>query len=197
MDKSIFDTLSYLSRKELLDLRIKMNDLLSVNQHLINEHTNKEALYLYKDVTSSYIFQIQFVKFDTVKKSNLYRVYHKPKSLINIDGDAVFANLESIKSLYDAWIQLVEKMHEVTQQYYNPHEDFYNNQFADFFTNDDEDSLSNPFEIDRQEALFCFLSFTEGVINETNDISKDDKIVLLESVNSLKENIPKFTKKKE
>ncbi len=86
-------------------------------------------------------------------------------------------------------------MHDAAEEYYDPNKSFYDKEFEDFFTNNDDDATINPFELKKQEILYYFLKYAEGVITSATDVSEEQKVKLLGYVAELKEDIPKLTKK--
>jgi hypothetical protein len=196
MKKEVFDSLPYVSRKELIDLRDYTRSALEANAHLINDETVESVLYQFRDFTGLYAFNIQFLNFDQVKKNNIYKVYYRPASLRRIDGESQAVAFDQIKELFERWIDNVRKMHEATQEYYDPFKRFYDEQFAEYFTNDDPDGNHNPYEIERQEVLYYFLTYAETTIVKSTEIGEDDKRDLLKDASQLKQDIPNLTKKR-
>ncbi len=196
MKKEIFDTLPYIARKELIDLREYMKSAFDANAHLIYDDTKESVLYQFRDYTGQYAYNIQFLQFEPQKRNNIYKVYFSPRNLSSIEGHSSSQLFEQIKSSFSTWIENVIKMHEITNEYYDPYKRFYDEQFADFFTNDDEDASTNPFEIERQEILFYFLTYAEKQIVASNDISDESKTELITEVTHLKQDLPNLTKKR-
>lgn len=196
MKKEIFDSLPYISRKELIDLRGYMKIAFEANAHLIHEDNVESILYQFKDYTDQFAFNVQFLNFDQVKKCNLYNVYYKPGSLTRIKGSSQANTFAQIKESFSRWIDNVIKMHQVTEEYYDPYKKFYDEQFANYFTNDDEDSAFNPFEIEKQEILHYFLTYAEKTIIMSTDISEENKNELVNEISQLKQDIPTLTKKR-
>ena len=87
-------------------------------------------------------------------------------------------------------------MHEVTSEYYDPYKKFYDEQFAEYFTNNDADSALNPFEVEKQEVIYYFLTYAEKTVSKSEDISEENKKELLQELSQLKNDIPKLTKKR-
>lgn len=196
MKKEIFDTLPYISRKELIDLRAYMNLSFDDNANLILDDTKESTLFQFRDYTGQYVYNISFVQFEPQNSNNIYKVYHSPKNLSSIEGRSNSLTFEQIKSSFPSWVEIITKMHGITKEYYDPYRKFYEEEFSDFFTNNDEDSYENPFEIERQEILYYFLTFAEKKIEYSVDIDEENKAELLEEVIRLKEELPKTTKKR-
>lgn len=196
MKKEIFDTLPYISRKELVDLRDYMNSNLEEYGHLIYDDMVESVLYQYRDITEQYVFNIQFQNFDQGSKLNLYSIYYCPLSLTKIKGESSIKTFTQIKEVFKNWIQIVSKMHEITNEYYDPFKNFYDEQFQEFFTNNDDDSNVNPFEVEKQEVIYYFLIYAEQVIVNSNEVQEENKKLLLNEISELKDNIPTFTKKR-
>lgn len=87
-------------------------------------------------------------------------------------------------------------MHEVTKEYYEPFKNFYDEQFAEHFTNNDDDSNVNPFEVEKQEVIYYFLVYAEKVIVNSSELQEENKKLLLNEISELKDNIPTLTKKR-
>lgn len=195
MNRETFDKLPYVSRKELIDLRSYFKASFEQYAHLIYEDSNDTTLYQFRDFTGQYAFNIRFHDFDRQKNINIYTVYFNPRSEARLDGSSHQFNFQQIKEFFNHWINLVVKMHEVTSEYYDPYKKFYDEQFAEYFTNDDVDAALNPFEIEKQEVIYYFLIYAEKTVLKSADISDEERKELLQDLSQLKENIPKLTKK--
>src|SRR5688572_9858328 len=145
MTKEVFDTLPYVSRKELIELRTYIKQSFGLNAHLIYEDNVESTLYQFKSIGNPFAFNIQFSGFDQVKKLNFYRVYHSPASLSRIAGETQTITFEHVKSTFEHWINLITMMNDVTEEYFDPHKKFYDDEFSDYFINEDEDADDNPF----------------------------------------------------
>jgi len=196
MNRETFDKLPYVSRKELIELRSYMKKAFEESAHLIREDNTDSTLYQFRDYTGRYAFNIKFHDFDRQKNINSYTVYFSPRSEARIEGTSHQFNFSQIKEFFNQWIDLVVKMHEVTSEYYDPFKKFYDEQFAEYFTNDDEDSAFNPFEIEKQEVIYYFLTYAEKTVAKSEEISDDDKEELLKDLSQLKDDIPKLSKKR-
>jgi hypothetical protein len=196
MKREIFDTLPYISRKELIELRSYFKVAFEANTHLIHEDNVDSVLYQFRDHTNQYAFNIKDLRFDAGKKINFYIVYFNPESLTTIAGSSRTNTFSQIKESFSRWIDNVRKMYEVTEEYYDPDKKFYNEQFADYFTNDDEDSAINPFEIERQEILYYFLTYAEKTIIKSTDIDEEQKKDLIIEISQLQKDIPNLSKKR-
>jgi glutamyl/glutaminyl-tRNA synthetase len=197
MKREEFDALPYTSREELIQLRKYCLQFLDSNSDVIYREELESVLYQFKDITGKFAFNIRDLQFDKTKKVNTYKIYFKPASSTSIEGLSLpNKTFEEIRPILERWMDRVRKMHAITEEYYNPDAKFYNDEFVDFFINNDEDSATEPFDIKRQEVLYYFLTYAEKQIKERNNIEDDTKIELLEDIQSLKENIPNFTKKK-
>jgi hypothetical protein len=196
MKKETFDSLPYIARKELIDLRVYMTSAFESNAHLISEEKVDSVLYQYKDLSGQFAFTIGFLKFDLQKNINIYNVNLSPRSLSRIDGTSHHLTFEQLKSTFINWIANIVKMHEITQEYYNPYKIFYDTEFAEYFTNDDPDATVNPFEVEKQEVIYYFLTYAEKVISNSKEVSEDEKNELLSDISQLKDDIPSLTKKR-
>jgi hypothetical protein len=196
MNRETFDKLPYVSRKELIELRSYMKDAFEQNAHLIYEDNTDTTLYQFRDFTGQYAFNIKFHDFDRQKNINSYTVYFSPRSEARLEGSSHQFNFQQIKEFFNSWINLVIKMHEVTSEYYDPYKKFYDEQFAEYFTNDDADAAINPFEIEKQEVIYYFLTYAEKTVQKSEDISEESKKELLQDISQLKEDIPQLTKKR-
>jgi len=195
MDRKVFDNLPYVARQELIELRSFIQSAYATNAHLIYDDKVDSVLYQFRDYSGQYVFNIQFDKFDPQRHVNVYAIYFKPASLKTIGAANQRHYLTEVKSSFDAWIKIIIKMHEVTADYYDPYRKFYEEQFEGYFKNDDPDSEINPFEIEKQEVLFYFLTYAEKIIDKSSDIDENDKKELLDDLSSLKTDIPTATKK--
>ena len=166
------------------------------NAHLIYEDNNDTTLYQFRDFTGQYAFNIKFHDFDRQKNINSYTVYFSPRSEARLEGNSHQFHFQQIKEFFNRWINLVVKMHEVTAEYYDPYKKFYDEQFAEYFTNNDADAAINPFEIEKQEVIFYFLTYAEERVSKSEDISEESKKELLQDISQLKEDIPQLTKKR-
>lgn len=196
MNRETFDKLPYVSRKELVDLRDYMRTAFEANEHLIYEDGNETTLYQYKDYTGQYSFNIKFHDFDRQKNKNLYTVYFSPRSEARLEGTSLQINFSHIKETFSRWIDLVVKMHTVTSDYFDPYKKFYDEQFAEYFTNDDADSALSPFELEKQEIIYYFLTFAEKKVIISEELSEQNKKELLLDLSQLKADVPQLTKKK-
>jgi hypothetical protein len=196
MKREEFDILPYQARKGLIDLREYCLIVLEANSNMIYKDDVDTVLHQFRDKTGQFAFNIKNVKFNENTKENYYTVYFSPENLVSIKGVSSQSNLEHLKISFSRWIDNVKKMHSVTEEYYNPEGKFYDEEFADFFTNDDEDSATKPFEIERQEILYYFLTYAEAQIEKSDGIDEEKKIDLINEVNTLKNNIPSLTKKR-
>lgn len=196
MNREIFDKLPYVSRKELIDLRSYMKSAFEDNAHLIYEDNNDSALYQFRDYTGQYAFSIKYHDFDRQKNINSYTVYFSPRSEARLEGASNQLNFSQIKEFFSRWIGLVIKMHEVTSEYYDPYKKFYDEQFAEYFSNDDPDSALNPFEVEKQDVIYYFLTYAEKTVSKSEDITEENKKELLQDLSQLKDDIPKVTKKR-
>jgi hypothetical protein len=166
------------------------------NAHLIYEENTDTALHQYIDFTGQYFFNIKFHDFDRQKNINSYTVSFSPRSEARLEGTLHQSNFHQIEVFFNKWINLVIKMHEVTSEYYDPYKKFYDEQFAEYFTNNDADAAINPFEIEKQEVIYYFLTYAEKIVQKSGYISEESKRELLLDISQLKEDIPKLTKKR-
>lgn len=196
MNKEIFDKLPYVSRKELLDLRDYMKEAFDANTHLIYDDKKESTLYQFRDYTGQYAFNIKFHDFDRQKNINSYIVYFTPRNEVRIEGSSTQLNFSQIKETFSRWIDLIIKMHTITSEYYDPYKKFYEEQFAEYFTNEDTDSESHPFELEKQEVIYYFLTYAEKILSKSIDLDEGSKKELLQDLSQLKEDIPKLTKKR-
>lgn len=196
MKKEVFNTLPLNSRKELIDLRNYLKEILEENAEVIQDVPAEDVLCQFKDLTDQFAFVVRFEQFDEKTRSNIYSVYYSPVSPIRLQGIRIANSFSQIKESFNKWINLVNEMHKVTEEYYDPFKNFYDKEFADFFSNNDEDAAINPFELNKQEMLYYFLTFTEKRISTATDVSEKDKTELLNNVAELKVDIPKLTKKR-
>lgn len=195
MNKETVESLPYVAIQELIDLRNFIKSSFEEHADVIEEDHVDSVLYQYRDTTKQFAFNIQFHKFDTIKKQNEYKVYFSPSSLKRIAGTEQILKITEVKDCFKTWIDLVRKMHEVREEYYDPYKKFYDQEFTHFFTNADEDAAVNPFELEKQEILYYFLVYAQKKI-ENSEISDDQKDELLADVAELKQNIPILTKKR-
>lgn len=195
MKKEDFGNLSYASRKDLVDLRDYCASVLQGNDDKIYKDDTETVLHQFRDKTGKFTFNIQFSKPNEAAGSNYYQVYSNPINLTSNIGGSSQQNLEQIKISFNNWLHYITKMHEVTEEYFNPYSKFYNEEFKDFFINNDEDSATSPFDLDRQEVLYLFLTYAESQVLKSEEITEDSKLELVEDINKLKENIPNLTKK--
>lgn len=192
----IYQTLPFIARKELNELKEYMNTAFEANTHLIYNDPTDSVLYQFRDISNQFAFNVQFAQFDEGKRVNIYRVYCNPANRTKIKGQSYSNTFLETKETFGRWIDLIRAMHQVTEEYYDPLKKFYDEQFADFFTNDDEDAAVRPFELEKQEVLYYFLSYAEKTINNSTEISNKDKSGLLQEASELKEVIPTLTKKR-
>lgn len=195
MKKEDFDNLPFTSREELVKLRKYCLDVLQQNEDSIYKDDVPDVLHQFRDVTGKFAFNIREPKFDGNKGSNTYKIYFKPESKRNINGVTLNSSFEEIKLSLPRWIQNVKDLHSITEEYFNPDKKFYDAEFSDFFVNNDVDSEIAPFDIERQEILFYFLSFAETKVLQS-DLTEEQKIELVNNLSELKEDIPHLTKRK-
>lgn len=197
MKKELLDSLPYHSIEELIKLREYFTQIESDN---INEITRKEStddsvLCEFVDNISNYTFVVRDFKYTPAGGKNTYTLYRRPESKLNMNGISLTVSIESIKKNFAAWITVCQEMNKIKFTFLNPGTDFYENEFFEYFSNNDEDASRNPFDIDRQEVLFYFLTYAEKRIAEASNITDDERILLLSEVSELKSDIPKDTKK--
>jgi len=190
-----FENLSYSSRKEIVELRNWARQVLNENDDLIWERNNETLLHEFFDKTGKFAFNIQFAKPNEAAATNYYKVYYRPSSLTNNIGESGQFNFEQIRIAFSNWINYLEKLQEITEEYFNPYKQFYDTEFQDFFSNDDADASTFPFDKDRQEILFYFLSYAENEISISEQLSLEAKKELKDDIQKLKESIPALTKK--
>ena len=195
MKKEDFDNLPFISREELVRLRKYCLDILQENKDSIYKDDVPDVLHQFRDITGKFAFNIREAKFDGNKSSNTYKVYFKPENKRNINGVTLNSSFEEIKMSLPRWIQNVKDLHSITEEYFNPDKKFYDAEFSDFFVNSDDDSEIAPFDIDRQEMLFYFLSYAETKFLQS-DLTEEQKIELVAEISELKEDIPHLTKRK-
>lgn len=196
MKKETFDSLPYIARKELVDLRDYMNSSFNINTSFIFEDHVDSVLYQYRDYTTQFAYNIDFLQFDPQKNGNIYKVYFSPRSLSRIEGSSSHLTFEEIKPTFIKWIENVVKMHEITQEYYDPVKTFYDKEFAEYFSNDEPDSATNPFEVEKQEIIYYFLKYAEETIIKSKDLTEETKDELVQEITELQEDLPKLTKKR-
>jgi len=196
MKKEEFDSLPYTSRKELVDLRQYCSQFEEENSDIIYREEVDTVLHQFRDTSQKFCFNIRDVKLNAGETVNHYKVYYNPGSLRTIQGTTSNQKFEEIKQLLKNWIVTVRKMHEVTEEYYNPYGKFYDEEFVDFFVNNDADAATSPFDIERQELLFYFLTYAEVRVNQSEELDNERKLELIGDIQNLKDNIPNFTKKK-
>lgn len=158
MKKEQFEQLPYTSRKEIIELRKFCSDFLEMNAPTIYKDDNESVLHQFRDKTGKFAFNIRDPKINEAAGNNYYQVYYSPGSLTNNLGVTSQSNFEHIKKQINEWLGYIKKLHEATEEYYNPFEKFYDEEFHDFFVNDDEDASSAPYDLSRQEVLFYFLT---------------------------------------
>jgi hypothetical protein len=111
-------------------------------------------------------------------------------------GDTTNNTFSQVKESFTRWIDIIKKMHQITDEYFDPYKNFYEKEFSEYFKNDDDDAAVNPFELERQEFIYHFLVYAENKITSFPDITDADKRELIKEVAQLKEDVPKLTKKR-
>lgn len=190
-----FNKLPYISRKELVELRDYCTNFCDSNSEIISLIDNDINLYVFKDKTSEFFFEIISILFDPTSKKNLYSIHFFPRSLNSMDRQGIQVEFAALMTYLTNWLGYVKKMHEVTFEYFNPFKEFYENEFKDYFENNDEDATINPFELSKQEIIYRFLIYAETKIQNETTLTESEKESLLNSSNKLKESIPQRTKK--
>ena len=103
------------------------------NKNSIYKDDVTDTLHQFQDVEGKYVFSIQEPRFDVTKNLNNYKVYFRPRNKNTIEGFSIFSNFEGIKIYLPQWIQNVENLHSITEEYFNPENKFYDEEFTDFF----------------------------------------------------------------
>lgn len=197
MKKETLEILPYIAIEELIKLRTLVNRFASDNVKLTTLRTfdNDQVLYEFTEVVSYYVFVIKDFNYDPINMKCSYIIYKRPESINNMSAIIHSVSFENISDLFQTWIADCIKMNEIKYKFLNHNSKFYENEFADFFSNNDPDASINPFEIDRQEIIFHFLAYAEKKVSESNKINEEIKLKLLEELSVLKEDVPNATKK--
>jgi len=197
MKKEILETLPHSAIEELIRLRQLITTLSSDNINFVTLRTfdDEPAQYEFIEILSGYAFVIREFRYDVKNRSCSYNIYKRPESISNMTGVAIPANFDNISDMFYKWLEDCEKMNKIKYRFLNPNSQFYEKEFENFFSNNDTDASTNPFELKRQEILFYFLTYTEKIISESSEINDETKNRLLEELSELKNDVPKTTKK--
>lgn len=87
-------------------------------------------------------------------------------------------------------------LRSIKRKFFFPGNTFDDAQFDGYFVNNDEDAAYNPFELDRQQVIFAFLTYAESIIKCDQTIPEVAKDDLLKEAAELKEEVTKLTKKR-
>ena len=197
MNKEILDILPHSAIEELINLRELVTKLASNNLNfvILEPYEIENVQYKFTEIISGYEFIINEFSYNPNGMNCTYVIHKRPESTLNMAGHSFPIKFENIAEAFRGWVSDCTRMNEIKYKFKNPNCEFYEKEFEDFFSNNDNDASEHPFEINRQEIIFYFLTYTEIKVNNSVDINEETKYKLLEEISVLKDDLPNVTKK--
>jgi hypothetical protein len=142
-----------------------------------------------------YSFDITKVEFISGNGKNHYFFAYNPSN--TTDNKSLIGNTvsEDIREKFKEWIDLVKKLNLTIDDYFNPDKKFYNEQFQEYFSNEEPDAATAPYDLQRQAFLNQFLTYAEITVQAANDILQKKKDEIIKDIQDLKIDIPVTSKK--
>lgn len=197
LNPELFDSLPFIGRKELVELRTLVEMELLQNNGIIfwADPEETQGLYKFVDASSKFSFTILFSRYEIKETKNLYMCKFSPRDQTSLSMCEHISDFKGLTNFIRTWAGFIKQISDVTEEYYNIHQDFYQGEFQYFFTNDEPDCNTTPYDIDRQEIIYKFLEHAESKI--TADDSLDDSLrsVLIADIATLKQTVVELPKK--
>jgi hypothetical protein len=193
MNSTVFKQLPLVGRQEVIALRKYLEDLLSNSSLFLIDAIEGDELHIIRDISGDYKFSVKFQSFDPNQRKIIYELLYNPMSKSSMNDSRIETTLEGVQNYLNAWINLVKKLHEASEQYYNPFGEFHEEQFNNFFASNDPDKDSQPFDISRQHLIYNCLKQIQNKITDS-DLIDDEKNVLLKEIDDIQTGIPNTSK---
>jgi hypothetical protein len=196
MRREAFENLPYVSKEEALNLKKYLLKFVDERDNFIQVLKSTETYFSIADNKLDYLFNIKDVNFDKSTKKTIYTIDYKPHNQYNNNYTSYVIELEPLKQQLQKWYTLILNIEKVTYEFFNPFDYYYENEFKNYFTNEDEDSAYNPFDLKQQEVIYYFINYIEYKVLKSEEIPDEQKDELIKETKLLKENLPKTSKSK-
>jgi hypothetical protein len=189
-----YEHLPHSGRMELVDLRKWVEETLVQYEGVINKDDKEGILHQFRDVTGNWAFNISYPELIKEKGTLSYAIYFRPHNLTSLSGVRASCPLDLVKGHFIEWIGYVKKMHEVDDEYYNPEQKFFSEEFIKYFSNNEPDARSRTYDQERQKLLYHFIGYAEKTIAQSTEIPDESKTEIIDELRSLKHELPRLTK---
>lgn len=198
LDTQTINTLPYSAIQELLEARKLFAGLieLGLSENLRYEEDVNGFIFSMSDKENDYFFHLRSVIYQSQEQRLIYQVTRQPENrqiLRQIATNLIYSKIEEV---FKKWLEEITMLRSIKRRFLFPSGTFDDAQFEGYFANNDEDAAYNPFELDRQQVIFGFLTYAERIIQSDRTISEENRNDLLKEANELKENVAKLTKKR-
>ena len=182
-----------MKRKITLSTRRILEKVLSKNLSFINITIDEDGIITLEDVEPESDFYMTITETTNSQSNLIYKTKQCPTNAKSLTESVRNIPESQIEAAIQTWINLIVEYNKDSPVFDKSIEQFYFNELRPFFEILDEDSDRNPLNLSQQVELS---KIYEDIIEDAIIIKDEsERNLLVSSIESVKEQIPKRTKK--